>query len=663
MTFPGLNEFLYPILNSVRSQKPRERKEVIADLIMRLKLTDEQLQQRTKSNVPLIKHRFALCEGLLVRTGFLIKKRHSDDPDKDTFLITQLGLKQLYRKKDDLTVGYLQALIAGRIYRGSGSVDTRSEAELELLEKLEQLPAIYKVFHSVGWVAHDTLYGSVGEIDFVIAHPTYGLLVLEVKGGRIAVERKGSYQAWTSEDYLGRVNEINDPMQQAERNRRNLRAWLANDRRTARFSYAVFPAVSFPDTVIEHDIRPDFPKQVVIDARDIQNLSQSIERVFAYWAQRADKQNSTMSGQSAVDALIELFVPSRKLGNSLSEAFERERKKIDELTQRQFHILSTLQQHRRAAIVGGAGTGKTMLAMEKAHQLAIAGFRVLFLAYNRNIVEWIARNLIDEEITVATFHSFVGQMLHLAKIKHDSANSDAFSEQAAELLMSAAQQVRKDNHSLLYDAVIVDEAQDFEDTWWIALTEVLKSTSNGIFYVFFDDNQRIYQQMTNIPVDIPPFHLVDNCRNTQKIHAFARKYAVHDGETYCDGPLGRSVSTMSANSPQEQRRALGQILHELSERDVLPEEIVVLTPVSQQRSNWKAGDSIGNFVLTWDLNSNLDNAIRVSTIYSYKGLETAIVILTELDGMLPHLVNQLMYVALSRARHDAYIIGDHPKPQ
>ena len=51
----------------------------------------------------------------------------------------------------------------------------------------------------------------------------------------------------------------------------------------------------------------------------------------------------------------------------------------------------------------------------------------------------------------------------------------------------------------LFDPIIVDEAQDFEDTWWIPLPDLLKEPDNGVFYVFFDDNQRIYTQISNGP--------------------------------------------------------------------------------------------------------------------------------------------------------------------
>jgi hypothetical protein len=664
MDFPGINTLFFPFLNAIKDGQTYDRERIAQRMSTQLQLSDEQLRMTTKNGVPLLKHRLALCEGLLVKAGFVFREKN-DAAESVTFTISPLGFRQLQRKSDDLTLGYIQTFYTGKVYRGSGSSDTTSTVELDLFDEFSKLPDPYKVFHSVSWIAHDSRYGSVGEADFIIAHPQYGILVIEVKGGHITLERQGNHQRWLSRNYHGVQNDIGDPIAQAERNRRNLRAWLANDRRTQYLNFAIFPAVAFPDMVVEQDIRPDCPKDIVIDANRVKNPEKTMREIFQYWHSRADRKNESMSGQAAVDALVEMLIPSRKLGDSVSVIFERERRKIEALTRRQFHILSTLQNFRRAAIVGGAGTGKTMLAMEKAKQLAIAGFRVLFLAYNRNITEWIKRTLAEENITVATFHSFVAQALRWADIHRPAdERSDEFYQEAPNLLMDAARQLRDDNYELLFDAIIVDEAQDFDDTWWIALTDVLKSQENGILYVFFDDNQRLYQEMSNIPIETPPLHLIENCRNTQSIHTAMLPYAVDLVDSFCEGPEGRPVRNIEADTPEAQRRELRRLFHTLvAENGIETDEIVVLTPVAEKNSQWKTGEMLGNFVITWELDTNLSNAIRVSTIHGFKGLETSIVILTELHkNRHDSTLNQLLYVGLSRARHDVYIIGLLPKP-
>jgi ATP-dependent exoDNAse (exonuclease V) beta subunit len=77
---------------------------------------------------------------------------------------------------------------------------------------------------------------------------------------------------------------------------------------------------------------------------------------------------------------------------------------------------------------------------------------------------------------------------------------------------------------------------------------------------------------------------------------------------------------------------------------------------------WKSDLILGNFALTWDMQTEMNMAIRVCTIYSFKGLESAVVILTELYKLRPDIASQLVYVGLSRARHHAVVLGELPEP-
>lgn len=172
---------------------------------------------------------------------------------------------------------------------------------------------------------------------------------------------------------------------------------------------------------------------------------------------------------------------------------------------------------------------------------------------------------------------------------------------------------------------------------------------------------RLYTQISNIPLDSEPFYLDENCRNTRHIHAALVPYAREAEDAICEGPEGRAVEIVPAADKQATHKALQQVLHRLvNEEGVQPNDIVVLTPASEKRSQWKDDAQLGNFILTWDLEATMDSAIRVCTIYRYKGLESAVVILTELDRRREDLSDQLIYVGLSRARHHAVVIGQLP---
>jgi hypothetical protein len=59
------------------------------------------------------------------------------------------------------------------------------------------------------------------------------------------------------------------------------------------------------------------------------------------------------------------------------------RKQLDQLTQEQRIVLDVLHDSARVLVDGGAGTGKTLLAIEAAQRMARAGHRVLFLCFNK----------------------------------------------------------------------------------------------------------------------------------------------------------------------------------------------------------------------------------------------------------------------------------------
>lgn len=306
--------------------------------------------------------------------------------------------------------------------------------------------------------------------------------------------------------------------------------------------------------------------------------------------------------------------------------------------------------------------------MEKAQQLAEAGYRVLFLCYNRNLADWLLRTIGAENIFVCTYHALIGITSGWAQISSFRSNMswDELNRRAPDLLWDATSIMRSPDSATadkLFDAVIVDEAQDFEDHWWISLPEVLKNPDEDLLYVFFDDNQRLYTQISNIPMEQPPFQLPENLRNTQHIHAALTPYAHTDEHTECLGPEGRPVAHIEVGSANDAKAALQRVLHRLvNEEDVPPEEIIVLTPSSERRSGWKSDTQLGNFILTWDMDTEMHNAIRVCTVYRFKGLESAVVILTEMDQAREDIQDQLVYVGLSRARHHAVVIGTLPEP-
>lgn len=555
-----------------------------------------------------------------------------------------------------------------RMYPNPISPDTKSSAERELYRLLAKtVDHSFVVIHNVAWVTrnYDKEPASDGETDFLIAHPEHGVLVIEVKGGEIILDQRT--QEWFSIDRNGHQHKIKDPFQQSTQASHTLFDKLSNSILTRRYSYDVRHAVAFPDVGLSGDLRPDAPREIIIDQSRLEMLEETLLDIFDYW--KGNKEGKPPPGAAGIEALVELLAPRWHLRSRLSHVLKDEDEQIKKLTENQFQVLSLLQRHRRAAITGGAGTGKTMLAIEKACRLVAEGFSVLLVCFNRPLAEWlqeivekdprVSKEDIDKEhLLIATFHGLCGKAVHWAEYPMPAVKRDQkfYDEILPDLLLQSI-----DKMDRRFDAIIVDEGQDFkQDSWWLALEALLKDDERGIFYVFFDDNQRIYSQLQHIPVEGEPFSLNTNCRNTKAVHDALTPYSQAIYETNCDRcPKGRPVQKIPLHDADPQTALRDVLLELVDNQNIEPTQIMLLTPRSMDKSQWREGERLGTLTLTWNKDTKLSKRIRVSTIQSFKGLESPIIILTELEYADS---DEVIYVGMSRARNDVIVIGDLPKP-
>ncbi len=151
-----------------------------------------------------------------------------------------------------------------KMYPPTISEDTNSDAERKFYEACRtQLDDNYHVIHSVRWIALNPIpYKSQGEDDFIIAHPQYGILVLEIKGGGVRLENK----EWFTIDRYGVLSVIKDPFEQVEKNKFALLGHLKNGIETRKYDYPVHHAVVFPDILVSGISLPrHVPHDIVID--------------------------------------------------------------------------------------------------------------------------------------------------------------------------------------------------------------------------------------------------------------------------------------------------------------------------------------------------------------------------------------------------------------
>ena len=109
--------------------------------------------------------------------------------------------------------------------------------------------------------------------------------------------------------------------------------------------------------------------------------------IFDYYHGKDKVDKSIYPG--LIFTLEKLISRSTTMRNPLSSQVQEEEAEIFNLTSQQYSLLNFLSRNRKAAIGGCAGSGKTLLAMEKAKRLANEGFRTLLTCYKQGFLQTI----------------------------------------------------------------------------------------------------------------------------------------------------------------------------------------------------------------------------------------------------------------------------------
>lgn len=538
--------------------------------------------------------------------------------------------------------------LAGRVRH-----DPKRRAEVKLYDALcAQLGKGWVVFYSVAWLA-PTPGGAPrdGETDFIVAHPEKGVLLIEVKGGQIrydAVRRQ-----WISRDAGGVDHDI-DPIEQVRQSKYALRSKLKALNSLRNVYVDLSHAVAFPDVERPRAaVTPDAPPEIFIGADDLERLRERLEAILAYSARGTQRQ--FQNGDLVIAELTRLLGQSVTLRNPLSrEALDEEREMV-RLTEEQFSLLDFLSRQPRAAIGGCAGSGKTFLAAEKARRLAQEEFRTLLTCFNRPLADFLQSRVGNlPNLDVMNFHTLADRCARQVGPAplHDEQDEDACAYRLADAMQRLPH--------LRYDAIVVDEGQDFRDLWWVALQDCLKDNRKGCFYVFYDDNQVLYRDRGRVPEDLLRYPLTTNLRNTRAIHQFVAPHYHGEEPVGCRGPVGRPVEQHTYRSPEEMHRLLDKTLSRLVNQEGFhPEDLVVLTPYALRRSSLPGARLCPPLALA-ERQQAQAHQVPYETVYRFKGLERPVAVVVELDESLPsnpQIVESLCYVAFSRPRSHLVLMG------
>lgn len=517
----------------------------------------------------------------------------------------------------------------------------------------------YIVMHSLPWVnpARDDIGEPAreGEADFLVLHRQYGLLVLEVKGGEITLKGRQWYR------YVkAGLTEINDPVRQARRSLWTLKKRIEHICGKAIADQTwISVAVAFPHCLFKDHPPADLPAETIITMDDLADIESAILRAY-----RAGGGGQKELSIQQFDAIRRALAPEFRIYEPLRISVDQTGEMLARLTRQQLQVLRGFDANPRAIIEGVAGSGKTLLAMQRARSFAAKYPSVLLTCFNAELAKWIREEMVDDlvenggKITVDNFHHLAADLCKRAGVdftvnSHDPARW--WDEIASDRLAEAAMELYPDTQP--FAAIVVDEAQDFSPNWWDALDYLWDS--KGPIWAFLDKEQSLRREPVEPPIDDAfRFALDINCRNTRRIVACASAATSIASEPFELAPLGRPPKVIVPQNPsaisglvQQEVRGL------LKEHRLEPRQIAIIGPASKAKGPLASVAAIDGVPLVESAGQwRQGKSVLCSTARSFKGLEADVVILCDFADLGTLFTVSDLYVALTRARSHLIIV-------
>lgn len=529
---------------------------------------------------------------------------------------------------------------------------------------LQKLPEDYRIFHSVAYrLGGFGRPAREGEIDFLVQRPGDGLLCLEVKGGQIAYD--GRAYSWTSKNRSGDTYRIANPFDQVQTHMNDLVTEIGRRKPWGDdppdFSYGY--GVVFPDCAYAPPNEPiSAPRQLVIDADDlVDTLEPRIRELFKHW-DRPGKEPLTKRQIKQLNQQV--LAPHFELSVSLNAELEWEERSLALLDEEQSICLEFLDLNGRAVVEGGAGTGKSLIACEVVRRLASEGADVLFLCYNLALGHQLRRTCaswgrLGGRIRAGAFHDLCREHAGKAGLEwtepesRQAPETEEFWNVASNRLLAEASRMQPDR----FDALVVDEAQDFHADWWPTLRGLLRDQEHARIVLFADSGQDLWSRDSLPAWGFPRFPLRTNQRNTR---AIARFVALLGGVSFRDSPRtpeGEDPRRIRYSTHAEEREEAEKILTHLFEKGLKPSRIVLIGTRRIENSFLATDRSLAGCPVEAIADSgepSSPSVLRYATPGRFKGLEADVVLLCDVDGG-PRCSNRALYVAASRARLRLYV--------
>ena len=505
---------------------------------------------------------------------------------------------------------------------------TDSKAEYRVFDKLRESfidDNRYLAFHSLNLTMHETK--KFGEADFVIVCE-FGIFVLEVKGGSVRVKN----DVWCTINRNNKEYRIQNPFKQAESALHAIKNEIqdSNNLEQLRLKIPIGYGVIFPDVEWKQH-SSEWDKHIICDTKKMRNFESWLKDFFSYWQNRPGN-NHKLSVEN-IAALKQFLRPDFELIEPLYSKLSKLEKAAVKLTEDQYKYLDIVAANNKVLCSGGAGTGKTFLAIELSRRMAGENKKIILICKSNWLRRYLETKIINEFVTISTI---------------DSSKVDMRRSRIDE-----------------YDILIVDEGQDlFNIDDMDILDSILKGgLKNGEWYIFHDSNNQsgLFSKInsevlktlkTYKPAKIP---LTINCRNSEPILKKVQDRLNLDMGNKGTGKGPKVIEIINSNFNDSNN--LQNEINKMLKNGITPGAITILSPFSYEESSlFSLSEKTKKNIIKLDdysIRSFPLSKISFSKIKNFKGLENEVIIVIDLDN--PKTINNDFnktnhYVAMSRAR-------------
>ena len=541
------------------------------------------------------------------------------------------------------------------------------ERVFRLLKNID-FPKDYFIFHSLNIPDH--IYKKEGEADFLILS-SLGILIIEVKGAKKIVVNNGVWKYFTdSKDYESNES----PFNQAKTNYYSILNRIEHQFPELRNLNKISGyGVIFPNMVF--NIRSfEWCDDQILDENNLDKIESYIEKLYKYWQDKSQG-NLIKLSSATILKLKDFFRPDFEKVESIKSFISSTSEIVDKVTQEQYSVLDGLSEYSRIIVKGLAGTGKTFLAIEQARRKASAGEKVLFLCFNKLLMQ----NLYSQIQNFKNIDIYnIDKLIHtIIKNNNVDMNFPNIQEMRSFLNNNIDSFIEQE-----YDYLIIDEAQDILSNEFISLfSKLLKGGVNDGSWAFFlddyvqdelyakkDEMNSIIRELKDISI---AYNLSINCRNAKFIGDKIKVYTSLPIPKIFKYEGGNNNLQIIYTSKDSFLTQFASTILQLQEEDIYPNLITILSPNKSFEFLSKVYPLLKNTIETFIDLSNYStdikkerlytirkNCLSYATIQAYKGLENEIIILCNIDSLETLYDRAALYTGMSRAKSKLIIFID-----